>query len=136
MRVALSVLLVAGIAVLAGCGGGGGSGGSSATSATPFVVLVTDINQLNDHGFNQLAYEGLKRAEKQLGVRGDVYQSASAQDYVPNLSTAARRKADLVVAVGFDQAAAVAKVAGEVPDPHFAIIDVDERGLAGAPEQV
>src|SRR5437773_2491105 len=107
MRVALSVLLVAGIAVLAGCGG---SGGSSATSATSFVVLVTDINQLNDHGFNQLAYEGLKRAEKKLGVRGDVYQSASAQDYVPNLSTAARRKADLVVAVGFDQAAAVAKV--------------------------
>ena len=134
MRVALSVLLVAGIAVLAGCGGGGG--GSSATSATPFVVLVTDINQLNDHGFNQLAYQGLQRAEKQLGVRGDVYQSASAQDYVPNLSTAARRKADLVVAVGFDQAAAVAKVAKEFPDTHFAIIDVDQRDLAGKPKNV
>jgi basic membrane protein A len=134
MRVALLVLLVAGIAVLAGCGGGGG--GSSATSATPFVVLVTDINQLNDHGFNQLAYQGLQRAEKQLGVRGDVYQSASAQDYVPNLSTAARRKADLVVAVGFDQAAAVAKVAKEFPDTHFAIIDVDQRDLAGKPKNV
>jgi basic membrane protein A len=134
MRVALSVLLVAGIAVLAGCGGGGG--GSSATSATPFVVLVTDINQLNDHGFNQLAYQGLQRAEKQLGVRGDVYQSASAQDYVPNLSTAARRKADLVVAVGFDQAAAVAKVAKEFPDTHFAIIDVDQRDLTGKPKNV
>jgi basic membrane protein A len=134
MRVALSVLLVAGISVLAGCGGGGG--GSSATSATPFVVLVTDINQLNDHGFNQLAYQGLQRAEKQLGVRGDVYQSASAQDYVPNLSTAARRKADLVVAVGFDQAAAVAKVAKEFPDTHFAIIDVDQRDLAGKPKNV
>ncbi len=134
MKVALSVLLVAGIAVLAGCGGGGG--GSSATSATPFVVLVTDINQLNDHGFNQLAYEGLKRAEKQLGVRGDVYQSASAQDYVPNLSTAARRKADLVVAVGFDQATAVAKVAKQFPDTHFAIIDVDQRDLAGKPKNV
>jgi basic membrane protein A len=135
MRVALSVLLVAGIAVLAGCGGGGG-GGSSATSATPFVVLVTDINQLNDHGFNQLAYQGLQRAEKQLGIRGDVYQSASAQDYVPNLSTAARKNADLVVAVGFDQAAAVAKVAKEFPDTHFAIIDVDQRDLAGKPKNV
>jgi basic membrane protein A and related proteins len=135
MRIALSVLVVAGLAALAGCGGGG-SGGSSATSATPFVVLVTDINQLNDHGFNQLAYQGLQRAEKQLGVRGDVYQSASAQDYVPNLSTAARKKADLVVAVGFDQAAAVAKVAKEFPDTHFAIIDVDQRDLAGKPRNV
>ena len=135
MRIALSVLLVAGIGALAGCGGGGG-GGSSATSATPFVVLVTDINQLNDHGFNQLAYEGLKRAEKQLGVRGDVYQSASAQDYVPNLSTAARKNADLVVAVGFDQATAVAKVAKEFPKTNFAIIDVDQRDLAGKPGNV
>ena len=115
---------------------GAASGGSSATSSTPFVVLVTDINQLNDHGFNQLAYQGLQRAEKQLGVRGDVYQSASAQDYIPNLSTAARKNADLVVAVGFDQAAAVAKVAKEFPKTHFAIIDVDQRDLAGKPKNV
>ena len=99
-------------------------------------MLVTDINQLNDHGFNQLAYQGLKRAEKQLGIRGDVYQSASAQAYIPNLSTAARKNADLVVAVGFDQAAAVAKVAKEFPKTHFAIIDVSQSDLAGKPANV
>ena len=99
-------------------------------------MLVTDINQLNDHGFNQLAYQGLKRAEKQLAIRGDVYQSASAQAYIPNLSTAARKNADLVVAVGFDQAAAIAKVAKQFPKTHFAIIDVSNADLAGKPANV
>jgi len=135
MRIAAGLLLVAGIAALAGCGGGGGSKATTSSSA-PFVVLVTDINQLNDHGFNQLAYQGLLRAERNLGIRGDVYQSASAQDYVPNLSTAARKNADLVVAVGFDQAAAVAKVAKQFPSTHFAIIDVDQASLAGRPKNV
>jgi hypothetical protein len=129
MRIAVSLVLIVGVVVLAGCGGGSSAPGK----ATAFVVLVTDINQLNDHGFNQLAYQGLKRAEKDLGIRGDVYQSASAQAYIPNLSTAARKNADLVVAVGFDQAAAVAKVAKEFPKTHFAIIDVSQGDLAGKP---
>jgi basic membrane protein A len=129
MRIALVTALLAAVAVLAGCGG-------SSSSSKPFVVLVTDINQLNDHGFNQLAYQGLLRAEKNLGIRKGVYQSPSAQDYVPNLATAARKGAVLVVAVGFDQAAAVAKVAKEFPKTHFAIIDVDQHDLAGRPKNV
>jgi basic membrane protein A len=132
------------LALLAGCGSGGssstsGSGGTSTAGGTKgkaFVVLVTDINQLNDHGFNQLAYEGLKRAEKQLGIRGDVYQSPSQADYIPNLSLAARHKADLVISVGFDQAAAVATVAKQFPSTHFAIIDVDHNDLTGKPANV
>ena len=124
-------MLLIGLAALAGCGGS-----SAPSSSKPFVVLVTDINQLNDHGFNQLAYQGLQRAERELGIQGDVYQSASAQAYIPNLSTAARKNADLVVAVGFDQAAAVAKVAKQFPNTHFAIIDVDQRDLAGRPKNV
>lgn len=131
MRTALAIVLLIGLAALAGCGGS-----SAPSSSKPFVVLVTDINQLNDHGFNQLAYQGLQRAERELGIQGDVYQSASAQAYIPNLSTAARKNADLVVAVGFDQAAAVAKVAKQFPNTHFAIIDVDQRDLAGRPKNV
>lgn len=131
MKGAILIALLAGTVLLAGCGGS-----SAPSSSKAFVVLVTDINQLNDHGFNQLAYQGLLRAEKELGVRGDVYQSASAQAYIPNLSTAARKNADLVVAVGFDQAAAVAKVAKQFPNTHFAIIDVDQRDLAGRPKNV
>src|SRR6185437_11611941 len=109
---------------------------TSSSSAKAFVVLVTDVNQLNDHGFNQLAYQGLKRAQRELGIRGQVYQSPSSQAYIPNLSQAARKKADLVISVGFDQAAAIAKVAKQFPDTHFAIIDVDQRDLTGKPKNV
>jgi basic membrane protein A and related proteins len=139
-RIGAALALAAAAATLAaGCGSG--SGGATSTKSAgqgnkAFVVLVTDINQLNDHGFNQLAYQGLLRAQKNLGIRGVVYQSASAQAYIPNLSSAARKKADLVVAVGFDQAAAVAQVAKEFPQTHFAIIDVSQGDLAGKPKNV
>jgi basic membrane protein A len=41
-----------------------------------------------------------------------------------------------VISVGFDQASAIAKVAKQFPDTHFAIIDVDQRDLAGRPKNV
>jgi basic membrane protein A and related proteins len=144
-RGATLVLLLA--LLVTGCGGSGnsssGSGGtkSSAQASTvgkgPLRVgLVTDIGQLNDHGFNQLAYEGLLRAEKVLGVKGRVYQSASAADYVPNLSAFARQGYDLVISVGFDQAAAIAKAAAAYPKTHFAIVDVSNADLTGKPANV
>ena len=100
-------------------------------------MLVTDINQLNDHGFNQLAYQGLHaRGGASSGSRARSTSRASAAAYVPNLATAARKGADLVISVGFDQAAAVAKVAKQFPKTHFAIIDVDQTTLAGKPKNV
>ena len=139
-RIGAAVALAgAAAAIAAGYGASTSSATTTSRAATQknaFVVLVTDINQLNDHGFNQLANQGLMRAEAKLGISGAVYQSASAAAYVPNLATAARKGADLVIAVGFDQAAAVAKVAAQFPKTHFAIIDVDQTTLAGKPKNV
>ncbi len=140
-RIGAAALVAAGAALLAaGCGGGGGTTGTGAVATTgaakTSVVLVTDINQLNDHGFNHLAYTGMKRAIRELGVDGRVFQSASAADYIPNLSKAARDGADLVVSVGYAQADAVATVAKQFPDTNFAIIDVDQSTLKGKPQNV
>jgi len=135
---AASLLAVA----AAGCGGSSGSDSSDSTSTaaaggkTIKVGLVTDIGQLNDRGFNHLAYMGMKRAERELGVDGRVLESPSAADYVPNLSTLAREGYDLIVGVGFDQADAVDKVAKKFPDVHFAIVDVAQTDLAGKPANV
>ncbi len=137
-RVSLIALVLA--LLVAGCGGGGGKKSSGTTSTTgqgPLRVgLVTDIGQLNDHGFNQLAYGGLQKAEKVLGVKGVVYQSSSPADYVPNLSTLARKGYDLIISVGFDQAAAVAKAAAAFPNSRFAIVDVSNADLTGKPGNV
>jgi basic membrane protein A and related proteins len=136
---AVVALVGAATAVAAGYGAGSSGAKSSSVTAThakPLVVLVTDINQLNDHGFNQLAYQGLLHAKRTLGITGDVYQSPSAQAYIPNLAQAARKGADLVISVGFDQADALAKVASQFPKTHFAIIDVDQSTLTGKPKNV
>jgi basic membrane protein A len=140
MKIATLATLAVGVLALAACGGGGSGGSSTSSSSSSnqkaFVVLVTDAGQLNDHGFNQLAYQGLKKAEAKLGIHGEVYQATSAQDYIPNLSTAAKRNADLVISVGFDQADAIAKVAPQFPKTHFAIIDVNHNDLAGKPKNI
>ena len=137
--------LVAAAAVLAaGCGGSGETGGATtdttATTTAPAsslkVGLVADAGQLNDNGFNELAYKGLKRAERELGIEGRVVEATSAADYIPNMSTLARRGYDLVIGVGFAQGDAIAAVAKRFPDTHFAIVDVDQTSLKGKPANV
>ncbi len=136
-RIGAAVVLAGAAAALAaGCGGSSSPKSTTAAAAKPFIVLVTDVNQLNDHGFNQLAYQGLKRAQRELGINGAVYQSPSAQAYIPNLAQAARKGAALVISVGFDQANAVAAAAKQFPKTHFAIIDVDQATLTGKPKNV
>jgi basic membrane protein A len=129
-----SLLLLGAIVLLvtAGCGGSGKK--SSANNATTSgssgktikVGLVTDISGLNDRGFNHLSYVGLKRAQAQLGVQGEVFQTKSAQEYVPNLSTFPRRRYDLTVGVGFTEAIAIDTVATTFPNSKFTIVDVDQ----------
>jgi basic membrane protein A len=131
-------------ALVAGCGSddeeSGGGGGSSAES-TPEkpkikVAIVTDIGGLNDRSFNQLANEGLKRSISELGAEGRALTSKSNADYVPNLSTLAQQKYDLVIGVGFLMADAIATVAKKFPDTNFAIIDFPQAGLKGKPANV
>jgi len=87
------------------------------------VGLVTDVGGVNDKGFNQLAYEGMKRAETELGVKTTLIQSKQMTDYVPNLSKLAEQKYDLIIAVGFLMHDAVVEVAQKYPDAKFLIID-------------
>src|ERR687886_2510950 len=125
------------VVLAAGCGGSSKSSkGTTTTDKQIRVGLVTDVNQLNDRGFNHLAYMGLLRAEKKLGIQGRVFQSNSAQDYIPNLAKFAQQGYDLVVSVGFAQADAVATVSKRFPKTHFAIIDVDATSLEGKPQNV
>jgi basic membrane protein A len=140
-RLALLLALLAALVPLA-CGGDDDDGGDEGAAATTQpektlkVGLVTDLGQLNDRGFNQLAWEGLKQAEKELGVEGRVLQSASAADYIPNMRRLARENYDLIIGVGFAQGDAVNTVATRFPDRRFAIIDVDQSSLKNKPKNV
>jgi basic membrane protein A len=114
-----------------------GAGDASARGAkTVKVGLVADQGELNDHGFNQLAYEGLKRAQSSLGVKGRVVESASPAEYIPNMVALARQGYDLIIGVGFAQGDAIAAAAKRFPKTRFAIVDVDQRDLKGKPKNV
>ena len=128
-------LVLAGVAALlaAGCGGSGSSSSSSTTTAGSGkpgagkkIGLVTDIGGLNDRGFNHLSYVGLQRAQRELGVRTQVFQAKSTQDYVPNLSTFARQGYNLTIGVGFTEATAIDTAAANFPKSNFSIVDVDQ----------
>jgi len=128
---------IAALALLAaGCGGGDGASSPEPSGDAVRVGLVADKGQLNDKGFNELAYKGLLRAEDELDVGGRVVESASAADYIPNMSTLARQGYDLVIGVGYAQGEAIAKTAQRFPDTKFAIIDVDQSTLQGKPDNL
>ena len=138
------LLLAASCSVVTACGSDDETSGSSSgntSQSTPEakqikVGLVTDIGGLNDRSFNQLANEGLERAKSELGVEGRVLVSKANSDYVPNLSTLAQQKYDLVIGVGFLMADAMNTVASKFPQTKFAIIDVDATTLKSKPTNV
>jgi basic membrane protein A len=134
----LAALTVAALA-LAGCGGGGddnGDGQGVDPPPTLKVGLIVDKGQLDDNGFNELAFKGLRQAQVEFDVEGRVIESASAADYIPNMTSLARQKYDLVIGVGFAQGDAIGKVAQRFPETKFAIIDVDHAFVPGKPANV
>ncbi|MSO94552.1 MAG: BMP family ABC transporter substrate-binding protein [Thermoleophilia bacterium] len=130
---------VAAVALLAAGCGSSDEAASVTTETTPTgikVGLVTDLGQLNDDGFTELAYNGLKRAEKELGIQGRVVESQSAADYIPNMTSLARKGYDLIIGLGYAQGDAIASTAKEFPNTKFAIVDVDQATLKGKPANV
>ncbi len=118
----LRFLGMAGVALLlvAACGSSGGGG----TPAKVYKIgLVTDTGGLNDKSFNHLAYLGLQKAIKDFGIKGDVIESKTQDDYVPNLTNFATKGYDLVVGNGFFMQVSIGTVAGQFPNVKFAIID-------------
>ncbi len=97
---------------------GGGEGGEEIK-----VGLVTDIGGLNDRGFNQLAFQGLKDAEAELGVEVRALESKSDADYIPNLQSLAEDGFNLIISVGFLMTEATAEAAKAFPEVDFAIVD-------------
>ncbi len=121
-RLRFLCLAAAALMLAAACGGSGGTG--SASPAKVYKIgLVTDIGGLNDKSFNHLADVGLEKAKTDFKIQGDVVESKTGNDYIPNLTSFASKNYDLVIGVGFLMQEAVGTVSGQFPNIHFAIID-------------
>lgn len=116
-------LLTAAMVLTLACGGTSGGTGGATPTKTYKIGLVTDIGGLNDKSFNHLADVGLEKAKTDFHVQGDVKESKSGDDYIPNLTDFATKNYDLVIGVGFLMQEAIGTVSGQFPNVHFAIID-------------
>jgi basic membrane protein A len=87
------------------------------------VGLVFDVGGRGDKSFNDAAYAGLLRAQRELGVGIELLEPASSEDREAALRLFAARGFDLVIGVGFIFSSDVDRVARDFPAVDFACID-------------
>jgi len=133
----LAAAVLAGALVLTSCGGDNGDDdadttpkgddtSSSAPASDVKVGLAYDIGGRGDQSFNDAAATGLDKAADEFGIETNEAEAANGE---PESAKEERLRAlasagfNPVIAVGFAYSGAVKKVAGELPDTQFAIID-------------
>lgn len=120
------------------------AGGSVAAAAAPHahrtaasafkVGIVEDGPILNDHGFIELSYVGLRQAEKQLHIHGSyVLSPAGESDYVPDLTNYARQGDNLIIGISFSLTSAIQQVSKEFPKTKFVLVDSEVSPTAAYP---
>ena len=87
------------------------------------VGMVSDIGGIDDASFNQNTWEGLQRAQEELGVEAQFIESQAQADYEKNITEFAEQDYDLIITVGFLLGDATGKMAKQYPDTKFAIVD-------------
>ena len=87
------------------------------------IGLVLDKGGKDDKSFNSAAFEGAKRAEKELGIELK-YVEATDLNALENLHrNLAGKGYALIIGVGFAQVDAVKKISAQFPSTKFAVID-------------
>ncbi|OON64242.1 BMP family ABC transporter substrate-binding protein [Massilia sp. KIM] len=100
----------------------------SAAAADPKLGMVYDAGGKFDKSFNQSAFEGLQRFTKETGIKVLEVQANSDTQAEQVMRGLARKKVDLIAAIGFSQTQAVQKVAKEFPNVRFVLIDSIAQG--------
>ena len=138
LALTLAVLMIVGM--FAGCGK------KAATNADAIademtskdgkyqVAFITDVGQLKDKSFNQGTYDGVKLYADANGLSYKYYQPANGNeatddDRIDAMILACENGAEVVVAAGFMQAAALTAAAEAYPNVNFVFIDGWALGL-------
>lgn len=87
------------------------------------VGLVFDVGGRGDKSFNDAAYLGVSRTEKELGVVASYLEPAGSEDREAAMRLFAARGFDLVIGVGFIFSSDIEAVAASYPDVKFACVD-------------
>jgi basic membrane protein A and related proteins len=95
--------------------------GSSA--GKPVIGLVFDVGGRGDKSFNDQAYAGLERAQKELGITFHTLETGEGADREAAMRQLAAGDAQLIFGVGFLFTDDIRKLAVEFPDKKFACVD-------------
>ncbi len=95
----------------------------------PRVAMITAQGGLGDRSYNDSGYEGLMRAQKDLGVEVKVIESADpVGEGEQLLRTAAESGYDLVITLEYSHFDPLARVAPDYPNTTFAILNIAVEG--------
>ena len=120
LALALSALMVTG---LVGCGSNSNSGNSSETTLE--VGMVTDSGTIDDKSFNQGTWEGIKKAEKELGVEKNYMQPSGETEanYLTEIQNLYDSGYKFIVTPGYKFETAIYKAQEQYADAKFVILD-------------
>ena len=110
-------------------------GPGAPSAARVRVGLVFDVGGRGDKSFNDAAFAGLLRAERELGVEGSFLEPQGSEDREAAMRLFAARGFDLVIGVGFIFSSDVDRVARDYPSVYFTCIDF-APGPDGVPPNV
>ena len=89
----------------------------------PLKIALVPAGRIGMEGFMYLAGQGYKKAAAEFGFEERILESEEPEEWERNVRTAAQEGYDLIVGVGGTMSDAVANVAPEFPDIHFALVD-------------
>lgn len=99
-----------------------------AGTAKPAKIAIVLPGTITDGGWNQLGYEGVKRAGEQLKAEVAYVEKVAAADQTESLADFARQGYTLVVGHGGQFDAAIEQVAADFPDTFFLAVNGDVAG--------
>ncbi|MFD8225481.1 BMP family protein [Streptomyces massasporeus] len=127
-RVAVGVASL-GLAATA-CGGTSSDSGDS-DSNDKGVAIAYDVGGKGDQSFNDAAYAGLTKAQKEFGYKTADIEPTEGEtdaDKEQRLASLAKQGYNPVIGVGYAYGPAMTAVAAKYPDTTFGIVDFEVKG--------
>ncbi len=92
----------------------------AALACAEFKFVLITPNPLGDRSFNDAAARGVKRANQELGLKGQIIETTSIAEQEVAIRTALTQKNDLILALAPD-AETLLSIAKENPDQKFGV---------------
>lgn len=120
IALALSALM---LTSLVGCGNSGTEGSNGGQEVT--VGMVTDAGTIDDKSFNQGTWDGIEKAEEELGLTVKYLKPAGTTeaDYLTEISNLVEADFNVIVTPGYKFETAIMKAQEQYPDTKFVLLD-------------